>query len=206
MTACNRSSVPSLLLSLGAIRNRRRSFLSRITGVSLKPIWATSTPCNQHYGRKFCIEQIHRMYSILHKVTLPTTHLLCLLARAFTFLESPTCNEIVVRLFFPQSLFTRSCTCNSAYIYLLLNLPKPRWKPGNDRRRLEIVPICKILSRRLNFEGSPASYSPDEDAAQKLPGLISKVSEQFKFDNAFSAPLAEEPLVFVNFKCYPGKH
>ena len=92
LIACNRSSVPSLLSSLGSLRNQRRSFLTRITGLSLKPTWATSTPCNQHYGRKFCIEQIHRMYSILRKVTLPTTHPPCQLVRTFTFL---ICNEIV---------------------------------------------------------------------------------------------------------------
>jgi hypothetical protein len=91
LTACNRSSAPSLLLSLGAIRNRRQSFLTRITGLSLKPTLATSTPCNQRYGRKFCIEKIHRIYTILRKVTLPMSHLPCLLVRTFTFL---ICNEI----------------------------------------------------------------------------------------------------------------
>ena len=111
-----------------AIRNWRWSFLMRITWLSLKPTLATSTPCNQHYSRKFCIEQIHRIYTILHKVTSQMTHLPCLLVRTFTFLESLICNEtmffffsaIVILILLPIMVLihlTRSHTCISAYIH-----------------------------------------------------------------------------------------
>ena len=76
--------------------------------------------------------------------------------------------------------------------------PAPETPPFPNSNTPEIGVRVVIALPSLELT---ASYSPDDDAVENLPSLISKVSEQF--DNAFSP---ETPFDFLDFKCYPGEH
>ena len=85
LTACNRSSARFLLSILETTRNQKDSFLTRITGVSWIPTWATLMLCDQNYGRKSCIVQTHWMYMTLRTIT----HLSCsFTVETFIFLDT----------------------------------------------------------------------------------------------------------------------
>jgi hypothetical protein len=74
--------------------------------------------------------------------------------------------------------------------------PAPNMPPFTNSPDIDVRAVISLPSLELT-----ASYSPDEHIVQKLPSLISKMSEQF--DKAFSP---EEPFDFVDFSCYPGEH
>jgi hypothetical protein len=74
--------------------------------------------------------------------------------------------------------------------------PAPQTPPSPNSPDIAVRAVISLPSLELT-----ASYSPDDDAVEKLPKLVTMVSEQF--DNAFSA---EAPFDFDNVKCYPGEH
>jgi hypothetical protein len=70
--------------------------------------------------------------------------------------------------------------------------PAPKTPPSPE---IGVRAIIALPSLELT-----ASFSPNDNALEKLPSLVNKVSEQF--DQAFSP---EIPFDFVDFKCYPGE-
>ena len=73
--------------------------------------------------------------------------------------------------------------------------PAPQTPPSCNTPEIDVRAIIAVPSLEIT-----ASYSPDDDAVEKLPSLISKVSEQF--DDAFTP---ETPFDFLDFTCYPGE-